>query len=417
VGDGEVSLTELPRLDVSFYSAEVVADPYPLFERIRGLGRAVDNGTLGIWMLTGYDDCDRVLSAPTEFSVLPVAQESGNGSALEGFGPGSMVHLDGEAHARLRRVWAAAFVPKSLEAVRAFVQESVGEALDGVEQRLRDGEAVDAFADVCRGVPTTVIGRLLGVDPALGPEIERWSDDLMLDFETIGDVSPEADEKRAIARTGFRALGDFLLDEVRRRRRRPADDLVGLIAAVPGLSDEDVVANLRSLVIGGNETTGKLMSNLVVALAEHADARRRIAAEPSLAPAAVEEALRWQAVAQFDLRVVRADGTEVAGTPAPAGTVVGMLLGAANRDPERWERPEAFDIRRPPQQHLGFGRGPHTCIGLHLARLETSELIRGWLARFPEYELAGEVDYGANFTVRGPKSAPVVLGRAARSGR
>ena len=114
-----------------------------------------------------------------------------------------MVHLDGEAHARLRRVWAAAFVPKGLEAVRAFVQESVGEALDGVEQRLRDGEAVDAFTDVSRGVPTTVIGRLLGVDQALYPEIERWSDDLMLDFETIGDVSPEADEKRTIARSGF----------------------------------------------------------------------------------------------------------------------------------------------------------------------------------------------------------------------
>src|SRR6185503_10612024 len=129
----------------------------------------VANGTLGIWTLTGYDDCNRVLSSPAEFSVLPVAQGAGNGSALEGFGPGSMVHLDGEAHARLRRVWAAAFVPKGLEAVRAFVQESVGEALDSVEQRLRDGEVVDAFTDVSRGVPTTVIGRLLGVDPALYP--------------------------------------------------------------------------------------------------------------------------------------------------------------------------------------------------------------------------------------------------------
>jgi cytochrome P450 len=403
---------ELPRLDVSFYSSEVAADPYPLLEQIRALGPVVYNGALRLWMLTGYDDCSRVLSNPEIFSVVPVSSGSRSSSAMEGFGAGAIVHLDGEEHARRRLVWAAAFVPRNLARVELFVRETVERALDGVEQRLRDGEVPDVHRELCRRLPTNVIGHMLGVDPEHYPDIERWSDELLLGFEAMGQRTPEADRKREIASAAFQALGDFLLEEVERRRAHPTDDLIGLMtsaAETRDLRDDDVVANCRALVIGGNETTGKLMSSLLLALGDRDEARHQIAADPSLAPAAVEETLRWRAIAQVDFRLVTADGTDVAGAPAPAGTVVAALLGAANRDPSRWERPDEFDIDRPPQQHLGFGRGPHTCIGLHLARLETRELINAWLRRFPDYRVAGPVDFGSNFTVWGPTTALVAL--------
>jgi cytochrome P450 len=167
------------------------------------------------------------------------------------------------------------------------------------------------------------------------------------------------------------------------------------------MSEVEIIASNTQLVFAGNETTAKLMAHTLVSLAAHPDQRRLLAQDRSLVLPAIEEVHRWQTITQFIDRDVREE-VELAGLRLPAGAVVTPLQGAANRDPERWDNASAFDVTRPPRQHLGFGFGLHSCIGLNLARLEVQVWLDRLLDLLPEFEVAQPVDYGPNFQLRGP---------------
>jgi cytochrome P450 len=166
-------------------------------------------------------------------------------------------------------------------------------------------------------------------------------------------------------------------------------------------SDGEVLSSARTLMSAGYETTAKLMSNCLVALEMHPDQRRLVADDPALVSGAIEEVLRWCGVVQILPRRVAHD-TVLAGSELSAGDQVYALLAAANRDPGRWPDPARFDVRRDPKANLGFGWGPHLCVGAALARLETKVALERLLELAPEYHLR-DVDYGKGFFVRGPQ--------------
>jgi cytochrome P450 len=160
-------------------------------------------------------------------------------------------------------------------------------------------------------------------------------------------------------------------------------------------------------VFAGNETTAKWMAHTLVTLARHPDQRRWLHDDRSRIPRALEEVLRLETIAQVARRTVRNGDAEVAGTPVAEGDVVTCLLGAANRDPQRWTQPAAFDPGRPPKTHFGFGFGLHHCIGIHLARLEAGVWLNRLLDRLPAWEIPERIDYGLNFVLRGPAAVPL----------
>ena len=189
-------------------------------------------------------------------------------------------------------------------------------------------------------------------------------------------------------------------------RRRPADDLVSAIAAQQeggnALTTREVVQFVMLLLVAGNETTTNLIGNAVTALLDHPDQLARVAADPSLVPAAIEETLRYDAPVQILFRVATQD-VELAGTRIPKGATVAPLLGSANRDERNFPDPDRFDVGRDPQGHVGFGFGKHFCLGASLARLEARIALAALAPELLRLERQGPREVVDSFLVRGPR--------------
>jgi cytochrome P450 len=286
----------------------------------------------------------------------------------------------------------------------------VDDALDAFAPRVLDGEVVDAVEHLTRSIPTRVIAVLLGIDERDQRQFSDWSDAM---GAVAGALFDPSERGREVLRTGLEAtkqLNAYIAAEVALRRARPGDDLISRMVTSPvagTMSEAEIVANNTQLVFAGNETTAKWMAHTLVTLAHHPDQRRALARDRARVPAALEEVLRYQTVAQVGARRVRASGAQVAGTPVGEGEAVTCLLGAADRDPARWDRPATFDVARPAKNHFGFGFGLHYCLGINLARLETAVWLDRLLDRVPDWDVAGSIDYGTNFVLRGPVAVPV----------
>lgn len=215
-------------------------------------------------------------------------------------------------------------------------------------------------------------------------------------------------------RDAFTALREYFIAEIEKRRRNPGDDLVSvLVAAHEGsdevLSEAELVAFVVILLLAGNETTTNLIGNGMLALTRHPDQLERLGRAPELMPAAIEEMLRYDGPVQATIRYIRQD-TEIAGTRVAAGSLIFVLLAAANRDPAQFVEPEMFDIARTPNNHLAFGEGIHFCIGAPLARMEGAIAIGSLLARYKRIRPAtpeAPLTYKGSFFLRGLASLPV----------
>ena len=319
----------------------------------------------------------------------------------------SMLFTDPPDHTRLRTLVSKAFTPKVVEGMRPHVQAIVDRLLD----RVASQGAMDAIADLAYPLPVTVISEMLGVPPADGETIKRWSDDLARGLDAIAmPVEPEVMTRGTAA---ARALGEYFVALIAERRQRPREDLLSeLIAAEEAgerLSEQELLSTCVLLYVAGHETTVNLVGNGLLALLRHPDQRRRLAGDPGLLPAAVEELLRYDAPVQRTGRLAAID-LELGGQPIPAGSLVLGLLGAANRDPERFPDPDRLDLGRTGERHLAFGWGIHVCLGASLARLEAQLALGSILARWPRLRLAAdEVTWRAGATIRGLAALPVAF--------
>jgi cytochrome P450 len=407
-GEAECATIEQDWLEPGFS-----ADPYPSFERWRAFGPVVYNAPGQEYLVTGFRNCQQVLRSPQHFSSEDLQE-----LFIRLFGGITMEAIDTPRHHEMRGVWAENFERRSLESTRATIEQIVAPQVDAFVERVRSGEVVDAIPNMTRAVPTLVIAQMLGIDDSMHGEFSAWSDAMGATQTGVYDLNSERGKKViAEGRAGTAALNDYMASAIRERRahsgvRDSGDDLVSIMVNhdfAKQMSDQEIIASNTQLVFAGNETTAKLMASVLVALGQHPDQRRLLTERRSLIPQAVEEIHRWQTIVQTLPRRVISEDAEVQGVPIPCGSLVRVLSGAANRDPERWQNADVLDITREPRMHLGFGFGMHVCIGVHLARLELEVWLNQILDKLPEYQLAGEIEYGRSFALRAPVAVPIAV--------
>ncbi|HEV8297232.1 MAG TPA: cytochrome P450 [Acidimicrobiales bacterium] len=384
---------------MNLFEIALLDDPYPAYAELRE-SRAVHDGGSGYWYVTRYDEIQRLLRDPSLVSGTGVVDSLGlTEGPLYDVMTSWLMALDGNAHARVRRLISGVFTPRAVERMRPDVSALVAAVLDDLGHV--DGSApVDLVPALAFTVPIQVVRMLFGVDES------EWR------REVIAHLAPSADGPLDT----MSRLIEYLERLVERRRAAPGDDMFSLLFAPDDtgerLSDFELVANGVLLITAGFETTMSMIGNSIVALLEHPAQADAVRDDPAQVVEAVEEALRWETPALTTSRRTTT-AIEVSGALIPPDTDILFALAAGNRDPRRYDHPDRFDITRPDIRPLGFGGGLHVCIGAALARLETQVVVAGLLRRFPELALDhdGVRWRKDNPTVRGPATLPVQLRR------
>jgi cytochrome P450 len=312
----------------------------------------------------------------------------------------TILEMDEPEHKRHRGLVAEAFRHKTLS---RWESELVGAVVHELIDRFADRGHAELVREFTFPFPVQVIARILGLPRRDYPAFQRWSLEL---------ISVGTDWDRGIAAS--QRLREYFKAIVDRRRVDPADDLISDLAhaEIDGhtLTDEEIFAFLRLLLPAGVETTYRSSGNLLFGLLTHPDQLDAVRNERALVSQAMEEGLRWEPPLHGVARVAMVD-TELGGVEIKAGSVISVAIGAANRDETRYAYPDRFDIFRDPQQHIAFGFGPHMCLGMHLARMETRVAVEALLDRLPGLRLdpSGDDPHVHGQIFRSPTSLPVLF--------
>jgi cytochrome P450 len=402
------AVAECPAVDFNMLDPDFAQDPYETMEAWRALGPVVYNSHHDQYMITSHHNCVRVLGDIRYFNsanVLPEMEKA--------FGGPTFLGTDGPRHQTVRDIWAPGFERKVVEADwTARIQRVVDVYVDQFVERLRSGESLDALAEMTRIIPTIVTAQLLGVEEGVYKDFIKWSDATAAVLGARLDATPRGREIVAEGAAAAASLNSYIGGLIEKQRALGVSDGTLMAQMVfddfaPSMPDREIIANGTMLTVAANESTAQLMALALYALGRHPDQRRALVADRSLIPAALEEVHRWLTLTQSVLRFACSNESQVEGFTIPKGSAVVALLGCANRDPARWDNPHSFDIFRPRKAQIGFGFGPHICLGIHLARLEMSIWLNRLLDKLPEYEFAGDVEFGSDFTLRGLRGVPI----------
>ncbi|HEX4621741.1 MAG TPA: cytochrome P450 [Myxococcaceae bacterium] len=392
---------------------EVLANPYPLYERLRTKEPVLWDPFLHAWVVTRYVDVVRVLN---EFSANRTpSPEQLEAMGLSAMGPiaavmvKQMLFLDAPTHTRLRSLASQAFTPRRVEMLRKHIQDITDRLLDAVEPAGR----MDLIADLAEPLPCIVTAELLGVPTEDFPKLKGWSQDFA---EMLGNFQHNPERTARILKT-VEEMTAYFRDAMTAQREQPREGLLGALmkAEVDGdrLSDEEIIANVIVTMVGGQETTTNLIGNGMLSLLRHPDQMARLRAEPGLVQSAVEELLRYEAPSQHTARLAPED-LEISGRSIRKRQAVIAVMGAANRDPERFPDPDRLDLGRKDNRHVAFGWGPHFCFGAALARIEGQVSFSTLLRRFSHLSLeAGPLSWRTNLGLRGLTRLPLALTGAA----
>jgi cytochrome P450 len=389
-------------------SFDLLRDPYPLFaQRRREAG--VFRGSVMDWSKTPASMMPEQLYAAVSFDAVNRVFRDGKvfnshiyDSTIGLFIGPTILAMEGKTHWEHRNLVSAAFKSKSLlrwepEIVRPVVNALIDEFIDA-------GEA-DLVKDFTLEFPTRVISKLLGLPEEDLPWFRKRAVELIsytVKFERAFEASA--------------ALKDYFLQQIEQRRSNPTEDIIGdlVTAEIDGekLSDEAIYSFLRLLLPAGLETTYRSSGNLLYLLLTHREQFQAVQGDHELISAAMEEGLRFETPLTTVQRYVMED-TVVEGVELPAGSVIDVCIGSANRDERRWERSEEFDIFRKRLPHISFAAGEHTCMGLHLARMETRVAVECLVARLTDIRLVIDDNphiFGQPF--RSPTAIPVTFDAA-----
>lgn len=378
---------------------DATADPAATLAALRESDPVHFSDTHRGWLLTRYDDVSRAFASKQLSSdrVRPLlAARGGKRSTGDGGGTAAdrmlalisewMVVTDPPEHTRLRRLAGAAFKQQRISAMDERIQRLV----DDLVHDFIAGGHTDVISHVAYPLPAIVIAEMLGARPADRDRFRDWSDELALvAFGAGGEARPDRHER---ALRGLEQMAEYFRDLVARRRRDPGPDMLSAMLGDPadtdaGLTDDELVGMCALLLFAGHETTTNSIANAIRVLCTNPAQLDRLRAEPALLNTAVEELLRLDGPIKVLVRWVLADH-ELHGRTIRAGERVYLALTAANRDPEKFERPDELDITRSPNPHLAFGKGIHACIGAQLARLETRAAVSTLVRRLPGLRLS-----------------------------
>ena len=349
--------------------ADAIDLPLEKYRQARATQPVAFDAQFNQWNVYRYADTLRVLNDPAVFT-----SERGGAMALP-----SIVGMDGGRHRKLRSLVTLAFTPRMVEQLGPRITAVAEDLLEEVRRQGR----FDVIQQFAYPLPIRIIAEMLGIPVEDQATFHRWSETLI--------AGPRTDARRGHSSAGERAqtlveLNQYLAGQIDRRRKQPGADLISrlLAAEVDGdrLNEGDLVEFCRLLLIAGYETTACQIGTAILAMVEMPEVAAQLRADPALLPGAVEEIVRCFPSVAATVRVALSD-VELAGTAISRGQSLILWTGSANYDESLFADPERFDIRRSPNRHLGFGQGPHFCLGAPLARLEVRMALGLFLQKFP----------------------------------
>jgi cytochrome P450 len=394
---------------------EFLADPYPVLAELRESAPLLWHEELRRWFVSRHADVRaclrdkrlgrnfRHVGTEKEFEAEPLDPRW---QAFWDSERWSLLWLEPPDHTRIRKLVAAAFTPRSVEAMREPAARLAHEQL---EPFLESGR-MDLLYDFAQPFSIAVICHWLGVPLDRHRDLLEWS------HRTVKMYEFDTTEEQAVAANRAAAeFQEYVRELIAERRRAPRNDLVTALveARVDGgrLSDAEIVSTVIVLLNAGHEATVNTLGNGIRALMHHRDQWRRLLDGSVPAAQALEELIRYDPPLQLFERWVLEDGVEVGGAEIPRGGKIAMLFGAANRDPRVFPEPDRFDVARGnAAEHIGFGGGIHVCIGAPLARVELEAALRALIGRCPGLELMEEPERNPAFVIWGLESVEVALG-------
>jgi cytochrome P450 len=391
------------------YSAAFKADPWPVYQQLRGTAPVYRNEKWGFYALSRFDDVRA--AARDHETYLSFEGIDIDDTAKDMSAPGFLPDIDNPRHGQLRRIVQRTFLPRTI----AKLEDDVRRVITGLVDRFAAIGRADIAQDISWPIPYAVFFDVLGL-PTTGSDREdlvRWSHGLK---------DRENDDPRLtpLAWDALHNTKDYLAEVLMQRRRNPREDLLSTLvtAAVenhdgvpyaPPVIDRDseIVGLAFVLFMAGVESTSALISTAFRELALHPDQRRALVEDPSRIPAAVEEALRFDAPLQVAGRTTTRD-VELHGVTIPAGERVFLVYGSANRDERQYEDADRFDVFRQQKRHMSFSEGLHGCLGAPLARLETRVALEVALPRLGDYTISGPMQqYRSTPNMRVLDSLPI----------
>jgi len=380
-------------------------DPFALYARARREHPVWEHDGFPVVSVFRFDDAQAILRDPSTWSsVFPPPP----GLTAEDLPP-SMLVSDPPEHTRLRGLVSQAFTPRMIRRLETRAVEIAHDLVGAALQR-REVDLVEALT---YPLPVILIAEIIGVPAQDRDRFKAWSDALVANLGAIL-LTPMPEEQIAAQRRTRLELEDYFVRLVEERRAHPRDDLLsGLVAAeIEGsrLSFQELLAMLILLLVAGNETTTNLIGNAVIELLAHPEALAELRARPELLPGAIDEVMRFSSPVQMDPRRAARD-LDLQGLRIAAGQFVLCWLGSANRDEAIFARPDEFDIHRTDNRHLGFGFGPHYCLGASLAGLEARVAIRVLLERTRAFRRVDDapLPIHPSFVFRGVTRLPIAL--------
>jgi len=378
-----------------------VRDPYPEFVEKRRSHpveiRSYGEGFPDSYVVYRYEDVARVMRDNETFSSAILQGVMG-----ELMGPKIILAMDEPVHRRHRSLVSVAFRQSTLA---RWEETLVGVVVDGLIDQFAARGRAELVSEYTFPFPVQVIAGVLGLPREDFRQFQRW---------TVAIISGASQWERGLAAS--RELGEYLRSILEKRRAEPGDDLISDLAHAEldgqRLDEDEIFSFLRLLLPAGAETTFRSSGNLLYLLLTHPEALDAVRADRSLIPQAIEEALRLEPPLLLTSRVTTRE-VELSGVRIPPGSSVTPMLGSANRDPEHYEDPDTFNILRDAKQHVSFGGGPHMCLGMHLARMETRVALNALLDRLANLRLDGETAEREDAHIHGqifrsPTSLPVL---------
>ena len=387
---------------------EVLANPYPLYHRLRTEAPVHWDPFLHAWIVTRYTDVVRVLR---DFSAARTpTPEQLTAMGLSALNPlaqimvKQMLFLDPPDHARMRGLASSAFTPGRVHALLSHIREIVQDLLKGVTPKGR----MDVIADLAEPLPCIVTAEMLGVPVEDHRQLKLWSQDFA---EMLGNFQHNPDRVPRILKSA-QDMTAYFRAAMRNGSLKP-DGLVSALmnAEIQGdrLTEEEVIANCIVTMVGGQETTTNLIGNGVLSLLRNPDQLEKLRSNPELIPSAVEELLRYESPSQHTGRLAPGD-IQLGGKMIRKRQAVLAVMAAANRDPERFPEPDRLDITRTDNRHVAFGWGAHFCFGAPLARLEGQIAFEEMLRLFAQWSLDDSpLVWRTNLGLRGLTALPITF--------
>jgi cytochrome P450 family 142 subfamily A polypeptide 1 len=386
--------------------------PFELFRWLRDNDPVHWNEASGLWLISLHEDVSAVSRDPELYCAK-------HGVRPKVAAPMSIISMDDPEHTRQRRLINKGFTPRQVRRLAPHIRELTTELIDEIQER---GE-IEFVEDFAAHVPLIVIAELMGLDLAGKEQLYRWSD-LMMAGD--GHVDPDSPQLQGAAQA-FGEYVEYLLPIIEARRAEPREDMISILTGAfdeggldggefsavegEGLTADELLMFLCILVVAGNETTRNAISGGLLAFSRYPEERRKVIEDPSLLETAVDEIVRWVTPVLSFSRTVTADH-ELRGKQLKEGDKVLLLYGSANRDERVFDDPDVFRVDRDPNPHLGFGIGPHFCLGANLARLEIQIVFEELFGRLRDIAVAdpdAPLSRAQNALVLGIESLPAVF--------